>query len=66
MSLAREKTILVVLRCWSTPSRRMDLCFANPTDDRTRLFDGRRWHRSSKCWPATSSAPPTVRGLRQW
>ena len=38
----------------------------NPIDDRTWLFDGRRWRRSSRCWPATSSAPPTVRGLRRW
>ena len=22
--------------------------------------------QSSKCWPATSSAPPTVPGLRRW
>ena len=63
---SQGKTISVVLRCWSTPSRRTDLRFANPTDDRTRLFDGRRWRRSSKCWPAMSSAPPTVRGLHQW
>ena len=26
----------------------------------------RRWRRSNKCWPATSSAPPTVHGLHQW
>ena len=31
-----------------------------------QLFDGRRWRRSSKCWPATSSAPPTAPGLRRW
>ena len=43
-----------------------DLRFASPTDDRTRLFDGRRWRRSSKCWPATASAPSTVHGLRRW
>ena len=39
---------------------------ASPIGDRTRLFDRRRWHRSSKYWPVTSSAPPTVRGLRRW
>ena len=37
-----------------------------PIDDRTRLFDGRRWCRSSRCWPAMSSASPTVRGLHRW
>ena len=35
----------------------MGLRSASPIDDRTRLFDGRRWRRSSRCWPATSSAP---------
>ena len=39
---------------------------ASPIDDRTRLFDGRRWRRSSRCWPATSSTPPTVGGLCRW
>ena len=42
------------------------LRFANPTDVKIQLFDGRRWRRSSRCWPATSSAPPTVPGLRRW
>ena len=32
---------------------------------KTQLFHGRRWRRSSRCWPATSSAPPTVLGLRR-
>ena len=41
-------------------------CSASLTGVRTRLLDGRRWRRSSKCWPATSSAPPTVPGLRRW
>ena len=40
----------------------MGLRSASPIDDRTQLFDGRRWRRSSRCWPATSSAHPTVRG----
>ena len=54
------------LGSWSTRSRPMGLRSASLINDRTRLFDGRRWHRSSRCWPATSSAPPTVRGLRRW
>ena len=39
---------------------------ANPTGGKTRLFGGRRWCRSSKCWPATSSVPPTSRGPHRW
>ena len=62
----REKTISGVLHCWSTRSRPMGLRTASPIDDRTRLFDRRRWCRSSRCWLATSSAPPTVRRLCRW
>ena len=33
--------------------------------NKTKLFGGKRWHRSSRCWPATSSDPPTVPGRRR-
>ena len=38
---------------------------ASLTGGKTQLFDGRRWRRSSRCWPATSSDPPTVPGRRR-
>ena len=60
------KTIWVVLRCWSTQSRPMGLRSGSPIGGKTRLFDGRRWHRFSRCWPATSSAHPTACGPRRW
>ena len=51
---------------WSTQLRPMGLRSASPIDGRTRMFDGRRWRRSSRCWPAMSSTRPTVRGPRRW
>ena len=29
---------------------------ASPTGNRTRPFDGRRWRRSSRCWPAVQQS----------
>ena len=66
MSSAKERTTSAVLRCWSVQLRPTGLRSTSLTPVKTQLFDGRRWRRCSKCWPATSSATPTVPGLRRW
>ena len=55
-------TTLAALLCWSTRLRPTGLRSASLISDKTQLFGGKRWRRSSKCWPATSSDPPTVPG----
>ena len=65
MYSAKGRMTLAALRCWSTRSRPTGLHSASLIGDRTQLFGGKRWRRSSKCWPATSSGPPTV-PRRRW
>ena len=47
MSSAKERTTSDVLCCWSIRLRPMGLCSTSLTGVKTRLFDGRRWRRSS-------------------
>ena len=60
MSSAKERTTSAVLRCWSIRLRPTGLRSVSLSGIKTRLYDGRRWRRSSKCWPAMSSTLPVV------